>query len=213
MDRQVHQLRGGPGLAHAGDRDRPGVRGAVVHDPEHPAGRGVGLGGHDLGHQLAEGGDTRGRGHPAHQLGAVDVVGAEVGQGAAAGVLELHPTGSSRARAQLRMAPRQRLELGLLIGADDVLVIAQRPPAPCSGVEVEHPRGLGREVGVAGEDPRAVLPELDRVLVQPAAHRGYRYRYRQAFGHGLGQPARPRSTATEARHAVRVARRPLPSPR
>jgi len=35
---------------------------------------------------------------------------------------------------------------------------------PSSLVEVEHRPGLLEEVGVSGEDPRALLPGLDRVF-------------------------------------------------
>ena len=38
-------------------------------------------------------------------------------------------------------------------------------------VEVEHAAGLGLEVGVAREDPRALLPRLQRAVVQPAPDR------------------------------------------
>jgi len=63
------------------------------------------------------------------------------------------------------------LELGLLIRGDHVVVGAERDAVDDAGVEVEDPSCLGGEVGVAGKDPRPVAPRLDRVSVQPAAHR------------------------------------------
>jgi hypothetical protein len=42
---------------------------------------------------------------------------------------------------------------------------------PAALVEVEHRPGLLEEVGVPGEDPRPLLPRLDRVLGQPAGDR------------------------------------------
>ena len=114
-----------------------------------------------------------------------------------AAVLELHPPSTSGPGWLLRVAPRQRLELGLLIGADHVLVLAELDSAPEPLVEIEHPSGLDREIRIAREDPRPVLPGLDRVLMQPAPHRRSRHRPDQPFGDGLrgqlrGTPPRQR---------------------
>jgi hypothetical protein len=59
----------------------------------------------------------------------------------------------------------------LLIGADDVVAGVQQLAVPAAAVEVQDAAGLGGEVGIAREDPRAVLPALDRVLRQPAPDR------------------------------------------
>ncbi len=79
---RVRELGGEPvagGLAAVG--------GAVVHDPEHAFGRGVGLGGHHLGDECGEGVDACGVLAAAEDLGVVDVVGGEVGQCPAAVVV------------------------------------------------------------------------------------------------------------------------------
>jgi TIR domain len=60
------------------------VGGAVVHDPEHPGGRGVGLAGHDLFDQSHERLDASGGRAVAEHAGAAGVVGGQVGQRAAA---------------------------------------------------------------------------------------------------------------------------------
>ena len=85
--------------------------------------------------------------------GVMDVPGRQVGQRAAALVLELDQRRAAR-RGRDRLVPaRQRLQLGLLVGADHVLARMQPPPLKAPGVEVEHSPGLGLEVGVAREDP------------------------------------------------------------
>jgi hypothetical protein len=61
-----------------------------------------------------------------------------------------------------------RLDRGLLVAADDVVAGMQQLAFPAAGVQVEDAAGVGGEVGVAREDPGAVLPRLDRVLGQPA---------------------------------------------
>jgi hypothetical protein len=52
------------------------------------------------------------------------------------------------------------LDAGLLVGAEHVLVVAERFPFPFPLVEVQDAGGLEGEVRVAGEDPRPVLPGL-----------------------------------------------------
>jgi hypothetical protein len=62
----------------------------------------------------------------------------------------------------------ERLQLRLLVGAEHVLVRAQTPSLEAALVEIEHPARLPGEVRVADEDPGALLPRLQGVVVQPA---------------------------------------------
>jgi hypothetical protein len=78
----------------------------------------------------AKRGDAGGRGGAAEHPGGVGVVGGQIGQGAATAVLELRPPQALGCRRQVGMAPGERLELGLLIGAEHVLVLAQRLVVP-----------------------------------------------------------------------------------
>jgi hypothetical protein len=112
----------------------------------------------------------------ADHVGLVDVVGGEVGQGAVAAVLgfDQHRP-PARTRRTVRMDPFSCLDPGFLIGRQHVLVVAEWIAVEGSGVQVQHPAGFEREVGVAGEDPGPVLPGFDRIGGQPAAHRGSRH--------------------------------------
>jgi hypothetical protein len=81
------------------------------------------------------------------------------------------------------LPPREReveahagLDAGLLVGAEDVVVLAKRPSFPFPLVEVQDPAVLPGEARVAGEDPRPVLPGLDGVVSEPTAHGGRRGR-------------------------------------
>ena len=67
---------------------------------------------------------------------------------------------------------RMRLDAGLLVGAEYELIGAQSFALPPLGVKIEDARGLAQEIRVAREDPGAVLPGANGVLVQPAPHRG-----------------------------------------
>src|SRR4051794_41228884 len=66
--------------------------------PEHPGRAGVGLGAHHLLDQLGGRGDAGGRRGAAEHPGGVRVVGGQIGQGAAAAVLELGPANAPRRR-------------------------------------------------------------------------------------------------------------------
>src|SRR3954453_1615619 len=146
----------------------------------------VGLGAHHLLDQLGEGDDAGARRGAADDVGALGVVGGQIGQGAAAAVFELGAPDAPGRRWQVPVAPGQRLQLGLLIGAEHVLVLTQGLAGPDPGVEVEHPGSLDGEARIAGEDPRVVPPRADRVGGQPATHRRGRHGGDQAAGDRLG---------------------------
>lgn len=60
------------------------------------------------------------------------------------------------------------LNAGLLVRGDHKLVGFQGSIVPLAGIEVENPSGLGGEIRIAREDPTAVIPRANGVLVQPA---------------------------------------------
>ena len=158
---------------------------------------GVRLGGHDLGDQPGERLDPGGGLHPADHVGPVDVVGGQILQRALALVLVLDPHHSGLARRQGGVAATPGLDRGLLIRADHELALAERFAVEDPGVEVQRSGRLGREVRIPREDPAAVLPWLEDVLGQPAAHRGRRDRLHDSAGDRLrgqlrGAPPRQR---------------------
>jgi hypothetical protein len=150
------------------------VRRAVVHDPEHAAGRGVRFGGHDLLDQGSERGDAGGRRAPADHLPTADVEGGQVGQRTATVVFVLDAGQPGPAGWQGGVAAAAGLHRGLLVGADHVVALAQRFVLPEAGVQVEHDAGLGGEVRIRREDPGPVSPGSDRVGGQPPRDRGCR---------------------------------------
>lgn len=69
------------------------------------------------------------------------------------------------------MDTQPRLDASLPVDGDDELVLAQPLPLPAALVQVQDAPGLGLEVRIAREDPAAMLPRADRVLVQPTPYR------------------------------------------
>jgi hypothetical protein len=68
----------------------------------------------------------------------MDIPGGQVGQRAATLVLELDQRRTTRSRRGRRVAAHQRLQLGLLVGADDVLAGMQPAALEAPRVEIEH---------------------------------------------------------------------------
>src|SRR6185437_11472829 len=89
----------------------------------------------------------------ADDLGAVDVVGGQVGQRAVAAVLAFDayrsPAGPWRSAG---MDAASGLYAGLLVRADHIVVVAERLPIEHTGIQVQHASRLPGEVGVARED-------------------------------------------------------------
>ncbi len=66
----------------------------------------------------------------------------------------------------------------------------ERPALKGPGIEVEHPGGLGPELGIAREDPAPMRPGLDRVLAEPAPDGRVADRRDQAASDDLGSDVR-----------------------
>jgi hypothetical protein len=152
---------------------------------------------HDLGDQVRERDDAGGLFAAAEDLGLVDVVGGQVGEGAAAVVVVVDAHRPGLAGGQGGVAAAAGLDGGLLVGGHDVFILAQGRALVGAGVEVEHGCGPVAECRVPGEDPGSVLPGLERVAGQdPADARGRDERQDPAPDHLPGQfrarPARER---------------------
>jgi hypothetical protein len=133
----------------------------------------VGLDAHELVDELVKRDDPVLGGAAIKQPGAAGVPGGEIAQRAASVVLVFDALAAldGRRGGQRRVLAIARLDRGLLIAAHDVVAGVQQFAFPAPGIQVKDPAGLGSELGVAGEDPGAVLPRLDRVLGEPAPDR------------------------------------------
>lgn len=126
--------------------------------------------GHDLGNQPIEGGNARLCFTTAKESGVMDVKGYHVGPSAAAFVLMFHPLRHTGLRGESGMQTAAGLDAGFLVCGEDELIVGERFALPKPFIEVQESPGLGRKVGVVGEDPAAVGPRANGIFVQPAPH-------------------------------------------
>ena len=80
-----------------------------------------------------------------------NIVGGQVGEGAEAVVLALGPHRPSRPRREREVDAHAGLDAGLLVGAEHVLVLAERLPFPFPLVEVQGAGGLRAKCGLRGK--------------------------------------------------------------
>ena len=85
------------------------------------------------------------------------------------------------------MSSAPGLDAGLLVRREDELVFAQGGALPVSFVEIEDPPGFAPKVRIAREDPTAVPPGANGILVQPAPH-GFVADACTRFDYGKGLP-------------------------
>ena len=91
----------------------------------------------------------------------------QVGPSAPAGVLMLDPRDPAWSRRRRGVRAASGLDAGFLVGGDDELVGVQRSPLPLASVEVEDPSRFGRKLRVAREEPAAMAPGPDGIVVKP----------------------------------------------
>lgn len=170
VDRSMDQDEVGVSFLEPPEGSFAAMGGAVIHDPEHPARIAVRRLGHDLGDKAVERLNAGGRLASSEDLGPVHIERGQVGPRSAADIFMFHSGRLVRAWRQSRVDSDSGLDAGFLVGADDEVIRAKGLALPLLGVEVEHPARLGREFGVAGEDPGSVLPRADGVFMKPAPH-------------------------------------------
>jgi len=167
------------------DRALTAMGRAVINDPEHPAGLAVGLLAHDLIDEAVER-SAAGLGFAApEQLGAMDVPGCQIGPGASPFVFMLDVDRMARPRRQRGMLASARLDAGLLVGAQDIVVWSEGKSLPTALIEIEDAAGLGGEPGIAREDPTAMAPRAQGILTEPAPQGRAADLSHQPLGHHL----------------------------
>ena len=139
----------------------------IINDPKDAASIMVRRSSHDLLHEAVKGSDAVLGFAAAKDPGMVDIETGDVSPGAAAEVFVLDLHRATRAARASGMFTPPGLDAGFLVCRDHELVILQRLAFPVAGIEVENAAGFLRKVRIAGEDPAAVIPGANRVLMQP----------------------------------------------
>jgi hypothetical protein len=170
MDWAVNRNEIGKGLGQALHAWLPTMRRAVIHDPEHAACIAVGRLSHHLGNKATERFDTAGLLTTTEDFGTVYVERSQIGPCPTTLILMFDPGGAMRAWGQGGMRAYTRLNACLFIGREDKFIRVQASALPLPRVEVQNALSLELKLGVAREDPGAVLPWADRIFVQPAPY-------------------------------------------
>ena len=167
VDRSMHGDEIGEGCFEAPNTGLAAMRRAVVHDPEHSPRVAIRWLGHDLGDQAIERLDAGGLLATAEELRAMNIHRGQVRPGAAARVLVLDTSGLAWTGRQGGMLSNARLDAGLFVSGEHELVVSQRAAFPVPRVQVQDAPGFGDKLRIARENPGAMLPRANRILVQP----------------------------------------------
>ena len=171
VDRKENRLEAGPDSLKSDDGGIPAMHRAIVEDEEDTMGRPVRWLRQDLRDESIEGRNAGPGLAATEEPGPMHVPSGEVGQRTTPLVFMFDPRRLARPSRPRGMGPYPRLDAGLLVSTQDIFVRTQRVPVPLAVVEVQNPVGLRLEVRIAGEDPGAMIPGAQGVLLQPTPHR------------------------------------------
>ena len=76
--------------------------------------------------------------------------------------------GATRRGSQRRLLAATGLNTAFFVRGDDEFTRLERASLPDAIIEIEDAPGLGREIGIAWEDPTAMLPRTERIGAEPA---------------------------------------------
>ena len=171
MDRRVDQDQLWICALQALHGPEAAVSRTVVDDPEDAASVVVGRSSHDLLDEAVKRLDAILLFAATKDPGMVDIQTGDVGPGPAPKVLVLDLHRATRAAGASGVFAAPGLNAGFLVGGDHELIIFQRLTFPMAGIQIEYATGFVGKVGIAREDPTAVIPGSNGVLMQPAPKR------------------------------------------
>jgi len=140
----------------------------VTDDPEDTASIIVGRASHYLLDEAVKGCDAVLELAAPKDPGVVDIQTGDVGPGSAPKILVLYLHRATRAAGASGMFASPGLNAGFFVRGDHELIILQRLPFPCASIQIENAAGFVGKVGIAREDPTAVIPGPNGILMQPA---------------------------------------------
>jgi hypothetical protein len=140
---------------------------AIVDDPKDTPCVVVGRASHDLLNKTIEWCDAGGCFATAKDTGMMNVESSDVGPGSAPLVLMFDTHRTLGGSGQRRMFAATGLNAGLLVSRNDKFIAFEGLPFPGTLIQIQDPGGFDGEAGVAGEDPTAVVPGANGVLMEP----------------------------------------------
>ena len=145
---------------------------SIVQNPEDSSGFFIGSLGHDLIDQAAKRSNPIFSFTATEELGPMHIQCCQISPSAAARVFMFHLHRDAGLRGEGSMPTAACLDAGFFVGGEDEFTVFQRMPQPHSLIQVEDtPRFFG-EMGVSRENPAAMLPRADGVLMEPAPDGG-----------------------------------------
>jgi hypothetical protein len=103
----------------------------------------------------------------AEEFHAMNIHRGQVRPGAAPRVLVLDPSGLAWTGRPRGMLSNARLDAGLFVSGEHELIVSQRTAFPLPRVEVQDTPGFRDKLRIARENPGAMLPRANRILMQP----------------------------------------------
>lgn len=170
----MHKREAGEPVLEAGDGRRSAVRRSVIDDPEYTACVVIGWASHDLFDETMKRRDASGRFAAAEDARVMDVQRGQIGPSATAVVFVFDAHRLVRPWSRGRVFAAAGLNTGLFVGGDHEFIWFQEPPVPGTGVQIEDAAGLDGEMWIAWEDPTAVIPRSNRILMKPTPYRAVR---------------------------------------
>jgi len=142
--------------------------GAVIEDPKDTLGAAIGCLGHHLFDESIKTGNAIAGLAAAEQFCTMHIDGRHVGPRPATGVLVLDFHHRIRLRRIAEVLAASRLNTGFFVGAQNKLLFPKRLSIPKAMIQIQDAASLGGKQRVSRENPAAVSPRTDSVLVQPA---------------------------------------------
>ena len=167
VDWPVHEREPGKQCTQPLDGRFTAVRRSVIDDPEDTSGIVVGRASHDLFDQTMESSDAGCGFAAAKDAGMVHVERGHISPGAATLVFMLDTHGVFRGGQLGWVLAVASLNAGLFVGRDDKFILLEGPVVPAASIQIQYPVGLNGKGRIAGEDPTAVIPGPNCVLMKP----------------------------------------------
>jgi hypothetical protein len=145
---------------------------SIVDDSKHACGRPIRLLAHDLFNQAVKRQDAVFDYAVAKDFGTMHIQGGKVGPGSCSFVFVLDESWPCGGRLKRWMLATTRLNTGLFVGGEHMIVRSEGLPLPAALVEVEDGSDLLNKQRIAGKDPTSMQSWTESIFAEPAPDGG-----------------------------------------